>query len=437
MHGRSLNFTRAWALAGAVMALLSALPAAAQNLIANPGFENNPPAAFGNNIGHGIAPWTLGPGQTSNVVKVDGNVNYNYGTGGPALDPDPASGAGVQQHYLDISAGANAFYQSFVVPTCGGSAGQTRTATYSGYFSTRDNLSGVGSIAIRQGSGLTGTVLAIGNAVMPAPTPPQTSGTAPWVFVSGTVNVTAGSTISYVVDMDNNANFDQAFLSFNNANCASSQFTLEKAWSGAVVNDTATLTVTRAGTVIDSLASVANSATEVDADATPVTVFQGETLTLAEVLAAGNAGIYTSALTCTGGGTLAGNVLTVGTSGTAITCRYTNSRPPADVSVTKTNTPGVNGNVDQAGDTVVSGSTVNYSIVVSNAGPNAANGTVLRDPVPTNLTCSTVTCGTPTGGAVCPTAGLTIAGLQSAGGVAIATLPASSSLTFTVTCAVP
>lgn len=436
MHDRTWRtFLRKCALAGAPLMLLAALPAAAQNLIANPGFENNPPTAFGNNIGYGIAPWTLGTGQTSNVVKVDGGVNYNYGNGGPALDPDPASGAGVQQHYLDIASGANSFYQSFVVPTCGGAAGQTRTATFSGYFSTRDNLSGKGSIAIRQGAGLNGVALATVNATMPAPTAPQTSGNAPWVFVSGTVNVTSGSTISYVVDMDNNANFDQAFLSFNSVTCVSSQLTLEKAWSGAAVNDTATLTATRAGSVIDSLASTANTATEVDADATPVTVFQDETVTLAETLGGSNTGVYASALTCTGGGTLSGNTLTVGSTGAAIVCRYTNSRPPADISVTKTNTPGINGNVDQTADTVARGSSVNYAIVVSNAGPNAANGTVLRDPLPTNLTCTAVSCGSATGGAVCPA--VTVAALQSAGGITIATLPSSSSLTFTMTCTVP
>lgn len=434
MLGGFRNGVRAWALAGAVAALFSALPAVAQNLIANPGFENNPPPAFGNNIGYGIAPWVLGSGQTSNVVKVDGGVSFNYGNGGPALDPEPASGTGVQQHYLDIASGANAFYQTFTVPICGGSAGQVRTATYSGWFSTRDNLAGSGSIAIRQGAGLVGTVLATASAVMPAPTPPQTSGTAPWVFVSGTVNVTAGSTISFVVDMDNNANFDAASLTFNSITCVTSQITLQKAWSGAAVNDTATVTLTRAGTVIDSLASTANTATEVDGDVTSATVFQGETLTLAEVLGGGNIGTYTGTLSCTGPGTLSGNIFTVGNTGAAIACRYTNTRPPSDVSITKTNTPGVNGNVDQAGDTVAQGSTVSYAIVVSNAGPNPANGTVLRDPAPTNLNCATVTCGSATGGAVCPA--VSIAGLQSAGGVVIATLPASGALTFTVTCTV-
>lgn len=109
----------------------------------------------------------------------------------------------------------------------------------------------------------------------------------------------------------------------------------------------------------------------------------------------------------------------------------------ADLSITKTNTPAF-GPSDQAADTVTSGSSTSYALVVSNAGPAAADGAALRDPVPTNLTCTSATCGSPTGGAVCPApAALTIAALQSAAGVTLPTLPASSSLTFTVTCNVP
>ncbi len=78
--------------------------------------------------------------------------------------------------------------------------------------------------------------------------------------------------------------------------------------------------------------------------------------------------------------------------------------------------------------------TTNYSIVVSNTGPSAANGSVLHDPAPAGLACTAVTCGNPTGGAVC--LAVTVAALQSAAGVTIAPLPANSSLTFTLTCTV-
>ncbi len=105
--------------------------------------------------------------------------------------------------------------------------------------------------------------------------------------------------------------------------------------------------------------------------------------------------------------------------------------------ITKTNTPGVNGEVDQAADTVDSGATVPYSIVVTNNGPKPANNTVVTDPLPTNLNCPTATC-TAAGGAVCPTStgAALVAELQGAGAI-VPTLPNSASVTITLNCTVP
>lgn len=414
--------------------------AEAQNLIGNPGFEVNPPPAFGNNIGYPIAPWTLGAGNSSNVVKVDGGSTFNYGTSGPRLDADPATGVGVRQHYLDIASGSNDFYQSFTVPACGGTQpGVTRQASFSGWFSTRDNLSAAtASISIRQGVGTAGTLLATASASLPAPVPPATSGTAPWVQVSGVVNIPAGTTVSYVVAMDNNANFDQAALSFSTNQCVPAQLTLRKAWSNASTGDDATLTVSRAGTVIDTLASDAGAANETDTDGTPVTVYGGETLVLAETLAGSNAGLYNGVLACTGDGVLSGNTLTVGSSGTAVVCTYTNTRRISGLQITKTNTPGVNGNVDQASDTVTRNApaTTTYSIVVANTGPDAADGARLRDAASTGLTCASATCAVTTGTATCPTetGGPLAAAMQLPSGVVIPALAANSSITVTLVC---
>ncbi len=108
----------------------------------------------------------------------------------------------------------------------------------------------------------------------------------------------------------------------------------------------------------------------------------------------------------------------------------------ANLTLTKTNTPGVNGNVDPPADTVVAGTINNaYTLVVSNTGPDPADNTVIRDPLPSGQTCTAVTCGSQTGGAVCPA--VTVGALQSPAGVTIATLPANSSLTFILTCTVP
>lgn len=316
------------------------VPALAQNLIANPGFENNPPPNNGNNIGWLFSPWILGPGNQSNVVKVDGPGGFNYGNSGPQSDASNAgagAGAGVPQHYADI-VGVNDFYQAFTVPTCGGSPGQTRTATFSGWFSTRDNLAGNGAVVIRSGVGFGGQILAQQSVSLPAP--PGGSGLAPWVPVTGTVSVVAGSQVSFVVDMDNNVNFDEASLTFNSVPCTSAPLTLAKTWIGAAVNDTATLTATRNGATIDTLPSVANAPAETDTDPTPVTVFQGEIITLAETLGSSNGGQYAATLACTGGGTLSGNTLTVNDSGVPIVCTYTNARRPR-LTVTKVSNGGV------------------------------------------------------------------------------------------------
>ncbi|MGO1071459.1 beta strand repeat-containing protein, partial [Lysobacter sp. CA199] len=88
--------------------------------------------------------------------------------------------------------------------------------------------------------------------------------------------------------------------------------------------------------------------------------------------------------------------------------------------------------VSKSGPTSIGANgTVVYTIVVTNAGPSAANGTVLTDPAVANFTATTLTCGTPTGGAVCP-AGPTVAQLQGSG-VVIPTLPNGGSVTFTLT----
>lgn len=414
-----------------LLALLSAsFITQAQNLIANAGFENNPPTAFGNNIGHSISPWILGPGNTSNVVKVDGPGGFNYGNFGPQSDSSNnggGAGAGVQQHYLDIAAGANDFYQAFPVPLCGAAPGQSRQVTFSGWFSTRDNLSGNGSITIRSGAGLTGTPLATVNVSLPAP---ASSATAPWVNASGSVTVQAGTTISYVVAMDNNLNFDEASLSFTNTPCITAPLTLQKSWQHAIVNDVAVLTADRGGSVVDSLTSIANSANETDTDATPLTVYQGESITLAESLPGSNVGTYATTLACTGGGTMSGNVLVVDSSGTPILCTWTNVGQTAGLSITKTSNTG----------TATSGGNTTYTIVATNNGPSPSNNAVVRDDWTTlpGLNCSAgpATCvASGTAGTQCPAAAsVTPAALQA--GLAIPVFPNGGIVTFTLQCAV-
>lgn len=106
----------------------------------------------------------------------------------------------------------------------------------------------------------------------------------------------------------------------------------------------------------------------------------------------------------------------------------------SNLSITKTNTPGVNGDIDQTSDTVQSGAATTYTITARNNGPTAADGAVVTDPALTGLNCPTgpVTCSA-SGGAVCPTSP-TVMQLQT--GLAIPTLPLNGSVVFTLACTV-
>lgn len=97
--------------------------------------------------------------------------------------------------------------------------------------------------------------------------------------------------------------------------------------------------------------------------------------------------------------------------------------PSANLAITKTD-----------GATLVNpGSTVVYTIVASNAGPNAANNAIFTDPAIANLSVSSVTCGSAAGGAACPTVANTTVALMQGGGIVIPTLPSGGAVTFTVT----
>ena len=94
----------------------------------------------------------------------------------------------------------------------------------------------------------------------------------------------------------------------------------------------------------------------------------------------------------------------------------------ADLAITKTD-----------GVTSVSpGATTTYTIVVTNAGPSAANGATFTDPSVANLGVSGVTCGNPGGGAACPTVPNTTVALMQGAGIVIPTLPSGGAVTFMV-----
>ncbi|WP_152566273.1 CshA/CshB family fibrillar adhesin-related protein [Lysobacter antibioticus] len=111
-------------------------------------------------------------------------------------------------------------------------------------------------------------------------------------------------------------------------------------------------------------------------------------------------------------------------------CPTANITFGADLAITKTNTPGVNGEVDQANDTYAPGTNVVYTIVVSNSGPFGAQNATVADPLPAGITTASWTC-TGTAGGVCTASG--------SGAINDATvdLPVGGSVTYLLTLTVP
>lgn len=122
---------------------------------------------------------------------------------------------------------------------------------------------------------------------------------------------------------------------FTNTRSSATTVTLKKQWSGATLNDAVSFTATRSGGNLTPLASVANTASDLDA-ATPQVVNTGDVITLGETFTTGSASNYTSSLACTGNNTpLSGNTLTINSLDDAIVCTQTNVRKTATVTLKK------------------------------------------------------------------------------------------------------
>lgn len=106
----------------------------------------------------------------------------------------------------------------------------------------------------------------------------------------------------------------------------------------------------------------------------------------------------------------------------------------ADLSITKTNTPGVNGEVDQANDVVTSGATTTYTLVVTNNGPDVVSGAIVSDVISSGLNCAANNPVTIEDAGV-PSGAFTISDLTG-GGIALATLANGEFSTLTYSCQV-
>jgi uncharacterized repeat protein (TIGR01451 family) len=196
--------------------------------------------------------------------------------------------------------------------------------------------------------------------------------------------------------------------------------TLRKTWVSAAVSDAVNVTATG----LTTLASIANTANETDAGL-PQLVAAGSSIALAETFTTGSAANYASSLACSGSSGFSGNILTVGSTDTAIVCTFTNKSIAVALTITKTD----------AKTLATSGGTNAYVLTVSNAGPGAADGVIVTDTAGAGLTCpagNPVTCTVTGVGAVCPAGALTFASLSA--GVAIPTLPNAGALQFSYAC---
>ncbi|MEP5937556.1 MAG: DUF11 domain-containing protein [Erythrobacter sp.] len=106
--------------------------------------------------------------------------------------------------------------------------------------------------------------------------------------------------------------------------------------------------------------------------------------------------------------------------------------PQVDLDLTKTNTPGVNGDVDQTNDGVTTGGTTTYSVSVTNTGPDPAIGAVVTDTPGSGITCDASAPVTITGDGV-PAGTFTFADL-SGSGITLGTLITGQKATLTYTC---
>ncbi len=165
-----------------------------------------------------------------------------------------------------------------------------------------------------------------------------------------------------------------------------SRLTLRKQWSNAIAGDNANVTLSRGGTVIQTLASNAGAPNELDTDTVSVPVVIGETLTLGETLPGTNAGLYTGTVACAGAADAnLANGLTIATGETAILCTYTNvNRTP--LSMTKISAPVSDPINGVSNPKLIPGAALDYTIAVTNPGsPTTADTVVVVDPMPANL----------------------------------------------------
>ena len=141
------------------------------------------------------------------------------------------------------------------------------------------------------------------------------------------------------------------------------------------------------------------------------------------------------------------------TEGTSVQAGFTSATPPSppssnntasvsvtpqcvDLRISKTNTNAV-GPLDQASDTLQSGQTTTYTLLVENQGPAVTGAMVTDQPNATGLTCdstATVSC-TGSNPSICPSSTYTVADLTGSG-ITLGSFPTNAAATLTFSCTV-
>lgn len=165
-----------------------------------------------------------------------------------------------------------------------------------------------------------------------------------------------------------------------------------------------------------------------DGGTTGALTVNAPTATVGEAaVAPANAADYVTAIECRAGGGAGAIVASASTAGPLnvpigggddVACTITNTRPHADLVITKTDGLA----------TAVAGQSVTYTIKASNLGPNAVTGATVADTFPASLTCSWTCVGA--GGGTC-TAGPVAGNINNA-----VNLPVGGSATYTAICTV-
>lgn len=153
------------------------------------------------------------------------------------------------------------------------------------------------------------------------------------------------------------ANKDIIACTFTNTRKVAN-FTLQKAWVNAMVDDTAMVS----GTGLPSLNSIANTSNETDTGEAQF-VYAGDRITLDEVFGPDNSASYSSVLSCTGTTGLSGNTITIGPTDTAVVCTYTSTKLETTLSGTVFKDSGTTGGtanngIQDGAETGISGVTV-------------------------------------------------------------------------------